>query len=320
MPNILTPKILIISSKFDFSSDHICLRLKESGAIYFRLNRDQLEDYEISFDPKTVITTLKSSIVVVHILPDVLKSVYYRAPTFLREIFNQEMSSFDQLKRSQWAAFIRSLVLYDKAFWVNDPVKTYRAEMKPLQLTLANKLGFNIPNTVISNSNSLSTFDQLFSANMAIKTIDTALVSNTENDGFVYTNFLGKTDIEKYNNRGIPFIAQNALVPKLDIRVTIIGKQIFPISISSPNGIDGDWRLIKHDIIYKPYELPQSVSDLCFKLMYELELNFGGIDLVYSNGEYFFIEINPTGEWDWLENLTQLGMDKAIANLLIAAQ
>jgi len=320
MPDILTPEILIISSKFDFSTDHICLGLKDSGASYFRLNRDQLEEFEISFDPKTVITILKSELIVVRILPDALKSVYYRAPTFLREIFNLEASSSDQLKRSQWAAFIRGLIVYDKAFWVNDPVKTYRAEMKPLQLTLANKIGFRIPDTIISNSNSLSTFDQLSGTRLAVKTIDTALVSNAENDGFVYTSFLEKGEMDQYINRDIPFIAQSAILPKLDIRVTIIGRELFPVAISSSDGIDGDWRLMKHDISYTNHDLPQGTAALCLKLMDELELNFAGVDLVYSNGEYYFVEINPTGEWDWLENTMHLGMDKAIANLLIAAR
>lgn len=46
--------------------------------------------------------------------------------------------------------------------------------------------------------------------------------------------------------------------------------------------------------------------------MYELNLNFGGIDLVYSNGRYYFIEVNPTGEWGWLEVKTDMKISSAI--------
>lgn len=49
----------------------------------------------------------------------------------------------------------------------------------------------------------------------------------------------------------------------------------------------------------------------------KLNLKFGGIDLIIHNGNYYFIEINPTGEWSWLMHHLNLDIDKEIAKLLI---
>ena len=50
--------------------------------------------------------------------------------------------------------------------------------------------------------------------------------------------------------------------------------------------------------------------------MNKLHLRFGGIDLAYANGEYYFIEVNPTGEWGWLEVKTGMEISSAIEAVL----
>ena len=50
--------------------------------------------------------------------------------------------------------------------------------------------------------------------------------------------------------------------------------------------------------------------------MKSLRLNFGAIDLIKQDNKYFFIEINPTGEWGWLVD-ERRRIDKVIANWLI---
>jgi glutathione synthase/RimK-type ligase-like ATP-grasp enzyme len=45
-------------------------------------------------------------------------------------------------------------------------------------------------------------------------------------------------------------------------------------------------------------------------------LNFGAIDLIFHNNEYYFIEINPTGEWSWLQKITGYKFDELIVKSL----
>lgn len=50
--------------------------------------------------------------------------------------------------------------------------------------------------------------------------------------------------------------------------------------------------------------------------MKNLNLNFGGIDLALVDGKYYFIEVNPTGEWGWLEIKTGMNISETIKNAL----
>jgi glutathione synthase/RimK-type ligase-like ATP-grasp enzyme len=48
-----------------------------------------------------------------------------------------------------------------------------------------------------------------------------------------------------------------------------------------------------------------------------LGLEFGGIDFALVDGTFYFIEVNPTGEWGWLVSVSDLPIDKAIVNSLV---
>lgn len=82
--------------------------------------------------------------------------------------------------------------------------------------------------------------------------------------------------------------------------------------------IDGDWRKSnKNYLSYTPIELPKLVKNQIILLMKRLNLTFGGIDLALVGDKFYFIEVNPTGEWGWLTTCADLPIDKAIVNTLI---
>ena len=53
----------------------------------------------------------------------------------------------------------------------------------------------------------------------------------------------------------------------------------------------------KDNLEYTPVELPRIVKQKLLELMRNLDLSFGGIDFALVGDVYYFIEINPTGEW-----------------------
>ena len=60
-----------------------------------------------------------------------------------------------------------------------------------------------------------------------------------------------------------------------------------------------------------------AVADRLKELMRLLGLTFGGIDLVLTpDGDYVFLEVNPSGQWLWLDDKLTLGISDAIASWL----
>ena len=304
------PEVLLISNRFDFSTDFIAVELANQGVDFIRINRDELKDYSIEFDPIKPELKAQYKDYSFTVSTEYLKSVYYRAPTFLRDIFQEGLSEEEQLIRTQWAAFVRSLCVFENIKWLNNPADIYKAEIKPYQLFIANKLGMKIPKTIVTNVTLNSDFEF-----QAIKSIDTAIVTNGDNEGFVYTEIYEKNELKevKYTS---PFFIQQGLVPKIDIRVTVIENDVVAIRITSDKDIDEDWRRYKNELTYSVFELPKTVHDFCIKYTKKLNLNFGAIDLVLHNNEYYFIEINPTGEWSWLQKNTGYKFDELIVKSL----
>jgi len=67
---------------------------------------------------------------------------------------------------------------------------------------------------------------------------------------------------------------------------------------------------------YIPFNLPEAIEKKCIYLVRELGLSFGAIDLIESNTDFYFIEVNPTGEWAWLVETADLKIYEGIVDFL----
>jgi glutathione synthase/RimK-type ligase-like ATP-grasp enzyme len=80
-----------------------------------------------------------------------------------------------------------------------------------------------------------------------------------------------------------------------------------------------DWRRQALTLIdaWQPYDLPQEIIAKLLKLMAYFQLNYGAFDIILTpDGRYVFLEINPVGEFYWLEKHVGLPISQAIASLL----
>lgn len=310
-------KCLVVSSTFDYSSDIICYELERRGHSYLRINRDRFDKYEVRY----VLAENKLEILIngqmYEITQEHLESIYFRAPVFLRT--GKSYTLEEQLYRSQWSAFIRNLIIFDKARWLNHPVSIYQAENKLYQLKLANEHGLDVPITYAGNAIPQGI---KLEKSYIVKSLDTALFYENGSEMYTYTNIINGHELVNSEIQYAPVIIQECLEKKTDIRVTVIGDRIFAVSILK-NGlqIEGDWRqTTSEELNYVPMDLPKEVEQKILNLMDNLNLVFGGIDLALVEGKYYFIEVNPTGEWGWLVSSTNLPIEKAIVDCLAGGE
>jgi hypothetical protein len=121
-----------------------------------------------------------------------------------------------------------------------------------------------------------------------------------------------------------PTIIQSYIPKKLELRVTVVGQDIFACAIHSQShaASSDDFRALPDyykEMKHEPYDLPDNIKQQCLALMRLMQLDFGAIDIILTpDDEYVFLEINQSGQWMWVQNQTGLMIGEAIAELLIA--
>ena len=116
-------------------------------------------------------------------------------------------------------------------------------------------------------------------------------------------------------------IFQNNIPKAYELRIAYVEGECFTGKIDASNSVKGkqDWRYSENDLAYwAPYELPIVEVNKIDELMKRFELSFGAIDMIRQpNGEYVFLEVNPSGEWGMLEKELGYPIATSIAKSLL---
>jgi glutathione synthase/RimK-type ligase-like ATP-grasp enzyme len=247
------------------------------------------------------------------------------------------------------------------AFWVSHPNNIKLADDKLYQLRLASQLGFQIPHTVTGNCSEEVIKAFAHYPEVIVKALHGRYISQDLNlvgrVRKILYNFLNRELVQRYQHHSFlkhyynynekigiftqrlsytelkafseqlstcPVTIQNYIPKRVELRITIVGKQVFPCAIYSQEGSledQVDWRHGAENLRHEIYSLPAEIETKCLELMKHLGLEFGCIDMVVTpDNEYVFLEINSHGQWLWVQQKTGMPIAEAIANLLITRQ
>jgi glutathione synthase/RimK-type ligase-like ATP-grasp enzyme len=315
--------ILIISNKEDITTDFLVNKLNYYNIKYFRLNTDEiLRSISLNFDfsnnKYNIYDNNNNSVIN---LSDI-RSVYYRRPKLPK--ISDDLSTGEELfVKNELRFTLEGLYrILDNKFWINNVYRIREAENKIYQLLLARKLGFSIPSSLISTvEKSTRDFIKKNNNNCIIKPIKSGLIQDVKVPKNIFTTLLSKKDIENLNRvKFCPSYFQQKIDKKADIRVTVVGEKLFSAKINSQEYKETaiDWR--KGDNIrldYNKIKLPVVIRNKCIDMTKKLGLTFSAIDLILSKkDEYIFLEINPNGQWAWIENRLGYSISSELINLL----
>jgi hypothetical protein len=247
---------------------------------------------------------------------DAITTVYYRRPgrfTFDASIPLTTIPWCEGQARFGFWGVLESLPV----MWINPPNSVQQAEYKPRQLAHAKAAGLAVPPTLVTNNpHAVAHFAARQPHGIVTKTLY-AQMPRTEDgrlSGVVYTSDVPP---DRYRDPSIAATAhlfQAKLAKKADVRVTVIGESVFATHIDNPGELD--WRRSHHNITYRPYDLPDTVLTGIHRLMRSLGLVFGALDFVLTNQGHQFIEVNPNGQWGWIEQQTGQPISRALATAL----
>lgn len=211
------------------------------------------------------------------------------------------------------------------AFRVDPEQSIRRAEQKPLQLRAARELGLEVPRTLVTNDPAaVRDFYAACDGRLVTKMLSSFAVYDREGrEHVVFTNPVGPEDLEDLTGLSLcPMTFQERVEKRLELRATVVGRRVFTASIDSQSSARAahDWRRDGVALVdeWRPYELPPEAEARLLALMDYFGLNYGAADFILTpDGRHVFLELNPSGEFFWLEHGPGLDISGALADVLL---
>lgn len=303
--------ILIITHKEDFTADFVINKLNDRKINYYRFNCEDFDKDEYLFENQNNFLLQLKDV-------NVFSSVWFRRTKL--PILEVEDEAVKLYLLGEYDALLNNLYLQlNTKKWLSHPLYVYQAENKLYQIRLAKEIGFKIPNTIVTNQHSvLKKFIEANNQNIIVKPLSQGRIKNKTGFKTIFTSLLTADVIENLDTYSLtPSIFQEYIKKEYELRVTIVGNKIFSAKVNSQEYDETkiDWR--KSKIPFEKYKLPKDIEDKCISLMQKLNLSFGAIDLIKTiNGDFVFLEINPNGQWAWLDMELGLNISDEIINFL----
>ncbi|MFF5981068.1 ATP-grasp ribosomal peptide maturase [Streptomyces olindensis] len=241
-----------------------------------------------------------------------IRSLYYRRPSgFTFPHLDQQDARFAITQARYGLGGI--LASLPGCRYVNHPHRVGDAEFKPSGLATAAAAGFRLPRTVItSDPDTARSFVRQYSP-VIYKPLSAPLYRI---DGVSCTVEVAEVRADDINEAvsGTAHLFQQRVDKVADVRVTVIGDQVFAVRIDSDLL---DWRTDYGRLRYSVAQPPPGVTEALHAYLARFGLVFGAFDFaVDGQGQWWFLECNPSGQWYWLEPETGLPMLAAMADLL----
>lgn len=206
--------------------------------------------------------------------------------------------------------------------------KIAKQPTKMEMLIYAKELDINIPNTLITNDK--KELFEFISVNKKVitKPIKEGGIFNKVNldskkvSASMYTESLNENIIRKIPERFFMSMFQEQLNKELEIRTFYIGGKCYSTAIFSQmdSQTDVDFRMYNDQKPNRmtPYKLPYEFEKKVQLLMKKLDLITGSLDFVKTkDGEIYFLEVNPWGQYGMVSKNGNYNLDKKIAEYLI---
>jgi hypothetical protein len=188
------------------------------------------------------------------------------------------------------------------------------------QLETARELGLKIPVSIIHNSRKGLKTSLLKALPVFITKSIQENVLYQETPGIHYDLKVHELEMKEVSDSFFPSLFQEGIEKSLEIRAFYLDGSFYSIAmlLCASDQRVVDYRLATNSIRYATYQLPEGIKTALEKLMKRMGLTSGSIDLMLaSNGDYYFLEVNPTGQIGWVSDFGNYCLEEKIAQYLL---
>lgn len=202
--------------------------------------------------------------------------------------------------------------------WVSPPKAIDLAMMKTWQLPAARAAGLEIPRTLVTSDPAEA---RAFVDRHGLGNVICKAFSATE-ENWRETRRVGREEYDLLDRVELaPVIFQEFVPAEVDLRITVVGEELFAAAIHSQElDYPLDFRMFLDwgaGVRMTPTTVPDDVGDALLRLLKAAGLRYGAVDMRRTpDGRHVFLEVNPAGQWRFVEDITGQPMTAAMARLL----
>ena len=298
---------LVLTNRDDYTADYLCDELRGNGRDVVRLDTDSLpEPFGVGYERGEASLTLGAR----RLSANEIAAVWYRRPKPLALSTLPDGPGEAQFVEREWAEALEAVLAHvPVARWVNHPARNALASRKPEQLTRAAALGLRVPPTLVTqDASTLRRFWEESDGRLIAKPLRVGFVEREDpgRDTLIYTSPVRERDLGQADALArCPTLFQHAVDKSLDVRITAVDQQLVAVGLRATDA--GRQRLDirrdnMEDVVYSDVDLPATVREKLLKLLGSYGLRYAAVDFVVDlDGEWIFLEINPNGQWAWLD-------------------
>ncbi len=251
------------------------------------------------------------------------QAVWLRRPDLLLEEQDGATREYLQIELGQLIDTVCNAVP-SGAHWISHPHTLSRARDKLAQLVVAQNLGIRTPATLMStDEEDIVQFFKEHKEGVVAKALRAQVVSDPASGAshMIRTRGINQNEAVENSATGTPLVLQQHIHGSREIRVVIMGSEVFAFSIKPQTNSEEYWDDIKDlalsQLTVTPCSLPNWLDSKLTDLVQGFGLEFSSLDLIEDqDGELYFIDLNPNGQWMWLDYLTEIDLVSPFAKLL----
>lgn len=295
--------LLILTNSIDGTTDEIVRRIGADKV--FRFNTDLWRDYQIYVDPDGFYLTDPTGRTCAS--GDV-RSAYVRKPSFDDPLTIPEGGCEEAWLRAQISYFVQELYNWCERHGLARLVEKGAQSRfgKFSQMWTASR-HFSVPTWCFTRGAPAVADGHEY----IVKPLTADFIGDYK---FLFTTRAAPTELDP----AYPWLIQQEVSASHDVTVVYVRGQCFAFGLdrSSFSGVDWRKHINREDVAWKPWRLTESEEAAIRAFMEEARLDFGRLDFLACDQELQFLEVNPNGQWAWLDEDGEQGIFDAVINVL----
>ncbi|MCG5212941.1 ATP-grasp domain-containing protein [Streptosporangium soli] len=226
-----------------------------------------------------------------------------------RAIPGEASPAVKTLHADSWCAFVRQLSTLSPASLPGPGPG--RLE----QLTSAAKAGIRTPRTIVT-TDPRAAGARISSRRIVVKVLDEHFVETEP--GFlvgVFPEIVDREEVVQWSPLDFPIIVQEYIAHDRELRVYYLAGAVHAFAVTK-DAPDAPWRA-ESSVSVTSVTAPRTAVEVVRRLAGLWGLTYGAFDLLLTDGEVVFLEVNVDGDWRWFESKAGTPVVSIAAALMI---